>query len=300
MKNKILILLAVLTLSSCFNMNKDGCPADMHLTFSVEDPYEDGTYDSRLATDVMLYIFKDKRVVSKTLIPYENISNGKPHTIRKDQTTSGNLDIIAWAVPASGGDPTSIPQLSMGDNLSDVYRQLVPLSRAVSDCHPSMCMLHVARKTTREAIDSETRHNLGLNYSDCRVEVRVTDNNFILSQPGCDPKVMIRGTMTRMDMDFKGCGDEAIVHNKLLCPSADSRNYSTGRIGLMPSAEGQTLSVDISNGVQNLITLDAPANLLPLGAFSGGLIIFEYTLNAPEFTIVVNGFRHNVVIIDDM
>lgn len=299
MKNKILILLISIALTSCLDQDKDGCPADMYLTFSIDDPHEPDVFDSRLGGDVMLYIFKDKQVVSGTLIPYEKISGGKEYVIRKDENHSGNLDLVAWAV-RTGADAASIPQLSPGDNLYDVYRRLRQMTRAETEHHPSTDSLHVARITTVEAIDEQTRHELGLNYSDCRVEVRVTDNDGVLSQPGSDPCVRVYGTMTDMNMDRRGDGSAATVCATLGCPSGDKVCYTTGRFGVMPSAEGQTVSVKVYDGSRTVATLDVPQSLLPEGAVSGGLLIFEYTLNAPQFTVEVDGFRHNVVIIDDM
>ncbi len=296
MKNKILILLLTLiALTSCFNQNQDGCPADMYLTFDVNDPYEPSTYDARIANDVMLYIFKDERVVSATLIPYDKISGKQDYVIRKGDDHSGHLDIVAWAVPA-GQAPSCIPQLSIGDNLSDIYRTLQPTR--TDDCLPAALDLQVARETCEEAIDKETRHNLGLNYSDCRMEVRVTDNNNALSQPGSDPIVCVYGTMASMNMDGEGVGNAAAIYTDLNCPSNDAVTYTTGRFGVLPSSEGQLVSVQIRDGASVIATLTVPSSVLPHGAVSGGLITVEYTLNQPEFTIIVDGFRLNIVITD--
>ncbi len=296
MKNKILILLlASVALTACFNQNQDGCPADMYLTFDVDDSYEPSTYDARIANDVMLYIFKDERVVSGTLIPYDKISGKKDYVIRKDADHSGHLDIVAWAVPA-GQNPSCIPQLSIGDDLSDIYRTLQPTR--TDDCCATTLDLQVKRKQSTEAVDEETRHNLGLNYSDCRMEVRITDNDNVLSQPGSNPEVCVYGTMTSMDMDMKGVGNAAAVHSDLNCPSDDAVNFTTGRFGVLPSANGQVVSVNIGDGTKMVATLTVPTSALPQGAVSGGLIIFEYTLNQPEFTIIIDGFRQNIVITD--
>lgn len=298
-KNKILILLAAITLTSCLDQDTDGCPADMYLTFSVDDPYEPDTYDSRLGSDVMLYVFKDKRVVSGTLIPYEKISGGKEYVIRKDPDHSGNIDLLAWAVPADK-EQALIPKLSPGDNLDDIYRELNPVTRAQTECHPSECFLHMARITTTEIIDQPTKHNLGLNYSDCRMEVKVTDYNNILAQPGRNPEIYIYGTMSKMNMDKKGVGTPALLRKQLNCPANDNVIYHTGRFGVLPPEEGKSVSVNISDGNNTLQTLTVSDSALLDRVVSGGLIILEYTLGAPEFTIIAGGFRQNIVIIDDM
>lgn len=299
MKNKILILLALALLTSCFDQDMDGCPEDMHLTFSIEDAYEPEDFDRRLANDAMLYIFKDKRVVSDTLIPYNLISGGKEFVIRKDDKLSGNLDLLVWAVPV-GRDHTLIPKHSIGDNIDDIYLELKTITPAEKDFYPTPCLLHIARLTINEPVDKQTWHELKLNYSECRMEVKVTDNDNYLSQPGADPQVSVYGTMSQMDMNLEGVGNAADVHAKLICPLSDNINFTTGRFGVMPSQDNRTVSVDISDGASALVTLTVPTSALPQRSISGGLIKFEYTLGAPSFTIEMNGFRQVIVIVGGM
>ena len=139
-----------------------------------------------------------------------------------------------------------------------------------------------------------------MNYGEGRVVVNITDRNGTFSRPGSEPGGIVYGTITMMDIDGNGVGSPAAVHAELASQPCDGVALTTGRIGVMPSSGGKTVSVAVKDGEQVLETLTVPASGLPAGAVSGGLIIFEYTLNAPEFTIIVDGFRKNIVIIDDM
>ena len=282
-------------LTGCLKEGDSGCPADMRLSFRLEDAYEAGTYDTRIANDVLLYIFRDKRCVESILIPYAEIQSEKEYVIRKNELY-GSLDLVAWAVPA-GVDDQLIPAFENGKNLGDCRLELNALTR-VEDYEPYVCDLYLGRVSTNETIDVETSHKVDMIHSSCRVEVNVIDVGTSLSSGAADPKVCVYGSMHQMDMDKNGMGNVACVNTSLGCPSGDGTSYSTGRFGILPSTSEQVLSVEIYNGSQLLATLSTPTNSdSPISSAAGGLIVFDYVLGEAYFWLTVGDYREKIEII---
>lgn len=285
-------------LSSCSYIDDDmkGCPADMLLSFHIDDPHEAGDFDTRVGNDVLLYIFRDGVCVSKIMVPYSEIAQGKSYAIRKTAQICGNLQIVAWAVPANG-DMSVLPSWKIGDPLGSTDISLESLGRegyyaAVTN------QLYLGTFSTTEAVDEPTSHSIGMNYSYCRVEVRVTDpSGKILDVPG-GASVRVLGSMSAMNMQQQGTGKEAIVVIGLDNPDGDNIHYTTGRFGIYPSRAGETISIGIYAGDTLVATLTVPAENIPRGAESGGLLVFEYTLESDSFTLIVNGYRVNIYNVD--
>ena len=158
----------------------------------------------------------------------------------------------------------------------------------------------MGRSSKTEEVYESTEHRFGMKHVACRVEVNVTDLRGEFTKAGAKPGVWVSGTMKEMNMLLAGCGSEARVYKDMCVVTRAAEQYTTERFGVLPSGSGQTLSVDIMNADEKLVTLTVPSDDLPRGAEAGGLVIFEYTLGATEFTVIVNGYRRNYVVIYGM
>lgn len=296
MKRIILILLTTVAFGSCIDENTDGCPADMLLAFYLHDDYESGDYDSKVGNDVALYIFKDKKLSYSNIIPYSEIQGGKEYAIRKTPEIAGNLELIAWAVPLHG-DNSLIPQYQIGD-LFDYQFMEHAAARAEERLAPICYDIHLGNVSSVEAINKPTSHLINMPYAPCRVEVRIHDasGEIDASQPDKPPHVLVSGVMSQMNLHKQGVGNPAVV--KVPLSSDDGETYATGRFGVLPSSEGQTVSVQVIGNDNVMATLTVPENNLPKGAESGGLLIFEYALGETSFTITINDFTQKIEIVN--
>ncbi|MDR2815322.1 MAG: FimB/Mfa2 family fimbrial subunit [Proteiniphilum sp.] len=291
----VLVVCSVYFLSSCSAIDDDlsGCGADMQVSFYVDDRFEAGDFDARIGNDVLLYIFQNDICVEKDTVPYSQIAQGGSYTIHKTDQISGNLQMVAWAVPANATDADVVPAWPLGYRFGSGEISLQSHTR-LGFYAPITKQLYLGMLAVdNEKINEPTSHPIGMNYSYCRVEVRITDpSGSVLSTSGV-ADVHVLGSMSRMNRQLQGTGDRATVLKELGNPSNDSVSYTTGRFGILPSSSGETISIEIYAGDVRIATLTGPN-----GAEAGGLMIFEYTLDTDSFTLIVDGYRVNVYNVD--
>jgi len=301
MKRIILILLAAITFSGCIDENTVGCPVDMRLMFYFDDSYESGNFDSNIGSDVALYIFKDKRLTYSNVIPYGEIQGGKEFAIRKTPEIAGNLELVAWAVPPHKEELGFIPKYQIGDSFDDLFIKHIA-TRSEELYAPLYYNIHLGSVSSVEAIDKPTTHMINMPYAPCRVEVRIRDQIGTIDASH-QPHVLVRGVMSQMNLRKQGVGSPAVINVPLILDSEDEiegKTYVTERFGVLPSSQGQTVSVQIISNDNEIVTLTAPENSLSKGAESGGLLIFEYVLGETSFTIIINDFIQKIEIVDGM
>ena len=125
-------------------------------------------------------------------------------------------------------------------------------------------------------------------HAGCRITVNVIDQRDALDD---NPEICVHGTMSRMNMWKEGVGEKSLVYVDLKNSQDDNQNYSTKPFCVLPSPEGEELSVCIYNGSNKLATLTVPRDNFPRGAQAGDLIVFDYILGNSIFTLTVNGYR---------
>ncbi|MDR0422814.1 MAG: FimB/Mfa2 family fimbrial subunit [Proteiniphilum sp.] len=289
-------LVSILSSCSLVDEKLGDCPTDMLLSFHIDDRHEAGDFDERIGNDVLLYIFQNGVCVAKMTVPYGEIAKGKPYAIRKTDQISGNLQMVAWAVPANG-DLSVLPSWQLGAPLGSTEISLEALGStgyyaAVTN------QLYLGTLSVNERINEPTSHSIGMNYSYCRVEVHVAEpSGSILNVPE-GASIRVLGSKAGMNMQLQGTGADAIVPVALKDTGDKGVSYATGRFGIFPSAEGKTVSIEIYAGDVRQATLNVPRENMPKGAEAGGLLIFEYTLNSGSFTLIVNGYRLNIYDVD--
>jgi len=268
----------------------------------IHEPSAD--YDSHVGNDIALYIFKDKELTYSNLIPYAEIEGGKEYVMRKTPETAGNLEFVAWAVPRTK-EAASVPSYQVGDLFYDQFISHM-VTRAGTHYDHLEYDVHLGTKSSVEAIDVPSTHMINMLYAPCRVEVRIRDVDNILqaSTPGNDMHVLVHGVMSQMDLRKQGVGAQAVVSVPLLsCPSEEEEEgerFVTERFDVLPSANGQNVSVQVISNNRVAVTLTIPQGSLPKGAESGELLIFEHTLGYPYFLIIVADFTIKIAIVDGM
>ena len=301
----LLVPLLALLLTGCLKEGASDCSATMTLSFYLQDNYVPGTYDTRIANDVQLYVFSNNKCVASTLIPYSAIQAGGKYTMQKTKEMDGQLDLVAWAVPNAGRVPgirniPAIPNYSINELLSNEDLSLSPSTSVVGDYQSAPMELYLGTDSFQEPLLTPSTHDIPVIHAACRVEVNITDNG-TLSGHVANAFVRTSGGMTMMNTQKTGLGAPATVDAALTCPSGNGTDYTTGFFGILPSTAGQKVSVDVMNGNTKLVTLTVPTDNLPRGAEAGGLMIFEYTLGQTWFTVTINGnFRQNINIVSSI
>lgn len=266
----------------------------MTLSFYLDDEHVPGTYDTRVGNDVLLHIFRDDRLVSTLDIPYAEIQSGKEYTIRKTAGMDGNLELVAWAVPPSK-TTAYIPSCAIGGRLEDHYLSMEWFTRAMVLNNPRLCDIYLGRISSTEPVDKHTTHKVAMIHAGCRITVNITDERGALDAAS---RACANGTMSRMNMSKEGFGTDALVYIDLDCPTGNALNYTTGQFSVLPSPEGQELSIGILNTNGSLTTLTVPQDNMPRGAQAGDFIVFDYILGQTTFALTINGFRQVLSSVD--
>ncbi len=286
-------------LSGCFPEGTKGCPEEMFVSFYLDDRHdEDGDFDTRIANDVFLSVFKDNRLFQLFEIPYEEIRAGTPFIIDKTGGIEGNLELVAWAV-SRNVDGNYVPEWTGADTPGQMTIGLSPAVKSEGKYAPVTTSHYMGLLSSTEAIDEVTIHEIGMNVTPCRIEVHVTDLSDIFNSAG-NVHIEVNGTMSRMTMEKKGTGSPAVIVAALSRKAGSETGWTTGRFGVFPSGENQTVSVDIFSDGSLVKTLDVPRENLPRGATSGDLLIFEYTLGQAHYFLTVDGFTQKIVNVDSI
>ncbi len=302
---------ALAVMSGCIREDYSKCPprdvppGDILLSFHLADPFEPaGEFDTTLGNDVRLYVFQDKRLTLTESVPFGAIGGGKEYAMRKNDRNTGSIDILSWAVPAGKNlDDYLAPQTTGEDFEGICLEHTVPTgsesrsparSAARSETiYPPLYHGLYLGTVTETTIDKPGNSTLGIGFAPacCRIEVNITDKTGTLSAVGAAPKVHVTGVMSQMNRHKQGVGTPATIETALQ-PSEDGENFTTGRFGVLPSGAGQTVNVTVFDPAGTAVaTLSLPERLT---ASSGGLLTFEYELDAPFFEITIGDWTEKI------
>lgn len=264
--------------SSCLREGTDGCPAMRNLTFAHFCEYNsDDNYDNWIGNDVVLWVYHNSKLKHVEYIPYEQIRGGKTYSYRK--LYGGNIDLVAWAVPA--GSEYSIPAHSFDEDYND--RFLIATTRAVS-CGSFYDIYLGTESVTGDDITTETTHQLKMIDSACQVLVTVDDSSNILGDPTQELSVLVEGVMNQMNLYYAGVGNEAEVSKELCEIEGSQRQYTSNYFGVLPSSDTQTVDVSLYYGSSRVVTVKTGEK-----AVAGGQIIVNISLGT-DITVEVNGW----------
>ncbi len=297
MKRIYAIFFTLAALCGCDTIAEDysGCPPpnipELRVRFNLADEFDaGGHYDSSVGNDVMLYIFKDKKLTHASLVPFDAIKQGAHHAITKTPETTGDLDFVAWAVPHGERLHDRHTPYTLGDGFDDKYMEHGMSTRADDFYTPVYHRLYKGHLSETVSAEGHSDHTIDVAPAACRVAVNVVDNFGALDDPGAAPGVLVEGVMSRMNHTGHGTGEPATVAAPFQ-PSGDGVNYTTSTFGVLPSAAGQTVSVKIIAGGGTIATLTLPGNK---PAVSGGMLVFDYVLDAPYFEITIGDWTEKI------
>lgn len=282
MKRLILLLvLAATILTSCTKEDTDGCAAMRNLLFTHYCEYDsDESFDNWIANDVFLCIYKDKTLRHTELIPYERIKNGKIYSYPKRY--DGDIDIVAWAVPARS-PYHDVPDFVLGEHFDSKFLEMQPRTRATRyESFDDNIYLGV-ESLTDDDITVETTHNIRMINSACQVLVTLEDPSDYFNDPKKELHVLVEGVMSRMNLNYRGFGEQAEVHKNMHLESAGLR--STGYFGVLPSADDQTVDVSVYYGGVLMVTVRTGEK-----AVSGGRIIVNIS-SGTDVRVEINGYE---------
>ena len=296
----------------------------MNVSFEMKDEFLAGDYDSRIQNDVLLYIFKDDKLIHARNIPYEAIAGGVDYPISKTPEMVGNLKLVAWAVKAgethvgsndrlTSHHPRRNPEYNMGDDYNSLFLAHTPFETARADGdntyhepHHHERYLGTLNPTEDERWDRHSHHDVILTPAPGRVVVNIKDPGNYLASKGSAPYVVVEGGMSHMELGEpkhgrtgrNGYGQQVLVRADINAIPGGTRaegdtTHSTGMFGVLPTLANSSLTVHIKNGDDNIGTYTITSQNTE-GKFtalhSGDLIQFDYDLTSSEVVITINGY----------
>lgn len=258
---------------SCIGDNMDDCAATRTLVFEHFCHYDpDKNFDTWVGNDVMLYVFQDKTLKIKELIPYERIKDEKPYSYVKRY--GGDIDIVAWSVPK--GSTTAIPQFEYGDNFNDKH---IAHTKSADIYNPFPVDLFMGADSLKNDVLTEpTIHTIRMIHCAYMINFIIDDPNNVM-QGSNDNYVLVNGVMDQMNLRYGGCGQEATVKGNV----EGTSTIETGYIGVLPSAANQGISYTLYSGGKALANVTTGFKARP-----GDLIEFNITIGL-SISVTVNG-----------
>jgi hypothetical protein len=289
MKRILLVYFSVLTLvlSSCFDENKDAC---MTLKFSVHDEYlEDslgvsGDFDSRIGNDILLTAFQGGKVVSSSVIPYESIHNGECTVKKPDGAADGEMTLVAWGIPKTATGDCYQP-LAIGTAFDSYYIEQGTTIAEASDHVTGTHDFHEGSTVVTNA-GGELNSEIVLNAIDCKIRV-IVDGFIPQSIPPVDPIAEIVGTAVHSTLAGLGTGGDAVRTVTLHAIPTTADEYSTDAVSVMPSKDGQSVSVRLFDGNAPIVVLSS-TRAESVVAQPGDYIVFHYNMETASVDIKVN------------
>jgi hypothetical protein len=304
-------LLVALSLSGC--LKEDAwCPV-MYVSFELEDESLPGDFDSRVGHDVLLYIFRDDILTYSHLIPYDSIANRAEYAIEKTPAITGNLKMVAWAVPDDiidhhhNGEALNIHNARHREyDLGSRFDQHFLNASAIDDDHHAP--IHHERYIGTpdligdEPMSRDSHVDIVMRPATGRIIVNITDPNNYLGKTNGEPHVVVDGTMSQMNLSKQGVGEQVRVRTGIgetspATRAAEGTTHTTEIFGVMPSEPGRTLNVNIMNGTELVETLSVRTDERRHQAIeSGELLEFDYVIGSGAFNLTIEGWTERIVI----
>lgn len=252
-----------------------------NLLFSHHCEYDpDKSFDNWIANDILLCIYKDKTLRHTELIPYERIGNGKAYSYPKRY--GGNIDIVAWAVPARS-PYHQVPDFVLGEHFDSKFLEMQPRTRAARyESFDDNIYLGI-ESLADDDITVETTHEIRMISGPCQVSVAIEDPSGYFNDPDKELHVLVEGVMSRMNLTYKGMGEQAGVYKGLHLESTGL--HSTGYFGVLPSADDQTVDVSVYYGGVLMVTVHTGEK-----AVSGGRIVVNIS-SGTDIRVEINGYE---------
>lgn len=276
----------MLACTACLKEGDDGCPAYLSLSFAHNNSTRE--FDSEIGNDVYLHIYGDDIYHGTKFVPYSSIKGGREIQLRKEW--SGEMDLVAWAIPSGSMDHGLIPGCDDGERKS---AKVVGLNvKSGSVCHP---MGDLFLGTIRDTDPQDVGGSYRVSLTNCVCRVKVTVNgatHFFGSDPAtADATLEIEGSKSQMTLDLTPCGDDAIVEGELTHKPSEN-SLTSDVMGLLPSADNQFLVVTAYRNGTPVFKVDTGEKSVP-----GATVNIEINMGV-EAIIYVNGWRVRSVSIE--
>lgn len=312
LKRLIPFVIAALSLSSC--LKEDAWCPTMFVSFKMQDQFLTGDYDTRVRNEVLLYVFKDDKVVSSMTIPHASISGGKYFPIVKTEQISGDIKLVAWAVApgetetgSPAGTPLAVhhtyqhPEYVPGAAYSASKLAHTPIAGTSNFApHHHERYLGVLSVSAESLANEESHHDIIMAPAPARIIVNLYDpHNQIAAleaqeQTIVNPYLIVEGGMSEMHLGnpdlgrtgHTGNGTAAPVYADMSAPPGTRANgpliFTSGMVGVLPSLPGASLTVRVKFMERDIVLTINQSNTSSnfTALHSGDRIIFDYELPA--------------------
>lgn len=225
----------LLALTGCLEEGIDGCPDNIRLTFLHGDSSE--RFDREIGNDVQLFLYQDDHLYSATRIPYEQIKGGKEFIMKKEVT--GDMDIVAWAVPTGEENVEELPGLEKSATRSG-QNIIMDIENGY---HKSLGHLYLGTVEYKDTdITKESVFNVSMINSICQFTATMNPDESVKADNGIWT-LQVTGIKSEMDLDLHPQGEDATVLAEMFLDS-QTEILKTNMHGLLPSADDQYIAVN--------------------------------------------------------
>lgn len=295
-----ILLLAMLTLSSCVRDDIEACAGTMHLYFSYIYGGTNRFFET-VATDTYINFYKADRRYRELKVGNDEIGLTSPYRFLKTMEDTGEIEIVSWTHD-DALDYVDTPETPLGEG----YVKLKEMTAGSGICRPVNDLLY-----GRVVVDAGPRLQGGdftIPYvrAVCRTRITmipptVEDNGtpfgrasgtIIPSGPE-DYVFHLNGTRSGVDYNNNANGDEVVLQPKCYFDE-NSSNITTHWFGSF-SSEGKFLNVDVNIGDEEVAHFDCePISLASVpGNFVDLVIDGRYV--KPIMEVRVNGWKLAVI-----
>lgn len=295
-----ILLLAMLTLSSCVRDDIDACAGTMHLYFSYIYGGANRFFET-VTTDTYVNFYKAGRRYRELKVGNDEIGLTRPYRFLKEIKDDGEIEIVSWTHD-DALDYVDTPETPVGEG----YVKLKEITAGSGICRPVNDLLY-----GRVVVDAGPRLQGGdftIPYVRAVCRTRITmipptvensDTPFgraastIIPSGPEDYTFYLNGTRSGVDYNNNANSDEVVLQPKCYFEE-NSANVTTRWFGSF-SSEGKFLDVDVHIGKEQVAHFDCEP--ISLASVPGNYVdlVIDGRYVKPIMEVRVNGWKLAVI-----
>ncbi|MCD8176773.1 MAG: FimB/Mfa2 family fimbrial subunit [Tannerellaceae bacterium] len=278
------LLIGTLLFNGCIFQDPEDCEGTICFEFRYKNNQE--LFDQVIASDIYFHLYHEEIVKTMLVLPFDIIKGGRTYGIRKEQT--GEMEVIAWAVPATETISGEIPQAANGSRKEEAKIEIQPIQGGL---YKPLDFLHRgSARWTETELTGNTGITVSLTPAVSRLRVILYDEGTYT--PENSPGIEVAGLQKELTIDLEPTGADIVIDGSLHL-AYEENQWHTGWICLPPSAAGKTLSVKVIPAGQTGFTVYTTYE-----SVAGDDIVLEIKGKLVRF--FVNGWRKENITVEGL